>query len=111
MLNLLKFRETADYTASPELAPDEAISGKDAYRAYARHAFPLLERVGSKVIFRGKCGAALIGPEAEKWDEILLVEHESAEQFIAFAQDPDYLKIAGHRTAALVDSRLVPVST
>ena len=51
----------------------------------------------------------MIGPEAEKWDAMLLVQHESAEKFIAFAQDESYLKIAGHRTAALEDSRLLPM--
>jgi len=52
----------------------------------------------------------LIGPEHEAWDAILLVEHESVEKFIAFSQNKDYLKNAGHRTAALEDSRLLPIT-
>jgi len=34
MLNLLKFRAVADYSASPRLAPPTPISGAAAYRLY-----------------------------------------------------------------------------
>ncbi|MEM6700819.1 MAG: DUF1330 domain-containing protein [Bacteroidota bacterium] len=110
MLNLLKFKEIADYSSAPHLAPDSEISGAVAYQLYAKHALPLLEKTGSKTLFYGKCSSFMIGPEAEEWDAMLLVQHESAEKFIAFAQDEAYLKIAGHRTAALEDSRLLPMT-
>ena len=32
MLNLLRFREYADYSASPELAPKNPITGEAAYQ-------------------------------------------------------------------------------
>jgi hypothetical protein len=31
MLNLLRFREIADYSANPELTPAEPISGAEAF--------------------------------------------------------------------------------
>jgi hypothetical protein len=34
MLNLLRFRDWADHTDSPEAAPPNLISGKDAYDRY-----------------------------------------------------------------------------
>jgi len=109
MLNLLKFKAIADYSDLPHLAPQSEISGAEAYQLYAKHTLPLLEKAGSKTLFYGKCSPFMIGPEAEKWDAILLVQHESAEKFIAFAQEETYLKTAGHRTAALEDSRLLPI--
>ncbi|MEM9885586.1 MAG: DUF1330 domain-containing protein [Bacteroidota bacterium] len=109
MLNLLKFKEKADYSISPELAPANEISGEAAYQTYAKHALPLLEKAGSKTLFYGTCSPFLIGPSTEAWDAMLLVEHESAEAFVAFSQDKAYLKIVGHRTAALEDSRLLPI--
>ena len=109
MLNLLKYREVADYTASPELAPAEAISGEEAYRHYMKHTTPLIQKAGSSVIYAGKASAPLIGPVDEDWDLMLLVKHKSVEAFLAFASDPEYLKTAGHRTAALADSRLIPI--
>lgn len=109
MLNLLRFRDTADYSAHPELAPDSPISGAEAYKRYARHAMPLLERAGSEVLFSGSAGAHLIGPTEERWDMVLLVRHPSAQEFLAFASDEEYLAGLGHRTAALEDSRLLPI--
>lgn len=41
MLNLLRFRAAADYSASPELAPETPISGAEAYCRYIAHAMPI----------------------------------------------------------------------
>jgi len=109
MLNLLRFRETADYSASPELKPDAPISGREAYRLYMRHTVPFLKAAGGELTFTGTASAFLIGPPEERWDGVLLVRQRSKEDFMAFAQNEDYQKIIGHRTAALLDSRLLPM--
>ena len=109
MLNLLRFRDTADYSASPELAADIPISGKAAYQLYIDHTLPFLQAAGGEVLFMGKGGAFLIGPETARWDEVLLVRHASVDRFMAFARNKAYLKGIGHRTAALEDSRLLPI--
>lgn len=110
MLNLLKFRATADYTDLDELKPTKEISGEEAYQLYMESTLPELEKAGSRIIYFGKSRNFLIGPELEKWDAVLLVEHESVLKFMEFTQNPDYLKKAGHRTAALEDSRLLPTN-
>ena len=110
MLNLLKFRAVADYGASPALAPKSNITGEAAYTQYANHILPLLAEAGSEVLFYGKASAYLIGPKAEGWDAVLLVRHASKAAFLAFANDPTYQVGAGHRTAALADSRLLPIT-
>lgn len=108
MLNLLKFKEEADYSNFEELRPASKISGEEAYKLYMKATLPILLKAGGRVIYSGKCGSFLIGPEAEQWDLILLVEQESVAKFMAFAKDEEYLKTMGHRTAALQDSRLLP---
>ena len=110
MLNLLRFREVADYSKHPDLAPSSPISGEEAYARYAAHAQPFLEEVGSEVLFRGKGGPYLIGPADGRWDLVLLVRHPSAQDFLSFASNKKYLAGIGHRTAALADSRLLPIS-
>ncbi len=110
MLNLLKYKEIADYSNLQDIAPATTISGAEAYQLYIDHTLPFLKEAGSEVIFWGKAGAFLIGPQDEYWDAAMLVKHKSADKFIAFAQNQDYLKIAGHRTAALTDSRLLPIT-
>lgn len=51
MLNLLRFREIADYSAFPALAPPEPISGSAAYDRYVRHTIPFLTAGGGSVTF------------------------------------------------------------
>lgn len=109
MLNLLRYREVADYSAHPDLAPQSPISGRDAYAIYAAHTLPLLSAAGGEVLFTGSSMPFLIGPADESWDAVLLVRHQSAEVFLSFAQNEEYLAGVGHRTAALADSRLMPI--
>lgn len=109
MLNLLRFRETADYSGSPELKPSEPISGKEAYQLYIEHTRPFLARSGGEILLMGEGGEFLIGPANETWDAVLLVKQKSVDSFIAFESDREYMKGIGHRTAALADSRLLPI--
>lgn len=109
MLNLLRYRATADYSATPHLAPGEPISGEAAYRRYMDHTLPHLERSGGRLVFFGRGGAFLIGPSDERWDAVMLVEQASPAAFLQFASNPAYLAGIGHRTAALEDSRLLPL--
>jgi uncharacterized protein (DUF1330 family) len=109
MLNLLRYRALADYSSSPDLAPTEPITGEAAYRLYMEHTQPFLERSGGEVLFHGSAGGFLIGPSDERWDAALLIRQASATSFLAFASDQEYLRGIGHRTAALADSRLLPL--
>jgi uncharacterized protein (DUF1330 family) len=109
MLNLLRFRPVADYSATPHLAPRAPISGAAAYQLYVEHTLPYLEKSGGKVIFLGKGGSFLIGPSSERWDAAMLVRQHSVGAFMEFASNPDYLAGIGHRLAALEDSRLLPL--
>ena len=109
MLNLLRFREYADYSASPELAPAESVSGAAAYQRYIEHTLPHLQQSGGELLFLGSGGHFLIGPPEERWDAAMLVRQNSVADFLAFASNTEYLAGIGHRTAALEDSRLLPL--
>ncbi len=73
------------------------------------HTLPFLEAAGGEVLYSGNGGDFLIGPTGKGWDQVLLVRHKSIQAFMTFAGDKDYLAGAGHRTAALQDSRLLPL--
>jgi len=109
MLNLLKFRDIADYSQAPDMAPDTPISGAAAYDLYAAGIAPLLAASGGEVLFEGAGGDWFIGPEGDGWDRVLLVRQASVAAFLSFAQNPDAQRIGQHRTAALSDSRLLPM--
>ena len=109
MLNLLLFRDVADYSANPELEPAQPISGEEAFQKYIEHTLPYLKASGGDLVFLGKGGPFLIGPQEEQWDLVMLVRQKSLEDFMAFASNQEYLAGMGHRTAALKDSRLLPI--
>jgi uncharacterized protein (DUF1330 family) len=109
MLNLLRYRAMADYTATPGLAPAEPITGEAAYRLYMDHTMPHLHKSGGKLLFFGRGGHFLVGPGSERWDAAMLVQQSSAAAFMEFASNAAYLVGMGHRTAALEDSRLLPL--
>lgn len=109
MLNLLRFRETADYSADPALAPAVPIRGAAAFDLYVAHTLPFLEQSGGSLLALYDGGPFLIGPEAERWDRVMLVRQSSLASFMAFASNPAYLAGLSHRTAAIEDSRLLPM--
>lgn len=109
MLNLLKFRELADYSAFPDLAPENPLSGREAFQRYIDHTLPFLHGSGGGIEFLGEGGKFFVGPQDERWDLVMLIRQDSLNSFIAFATNEAYLAGVGHRTAALEDSRLLPL--
>ncbi|MBK5109865.1 MAG: DUF1330 domain-containing protein [Thermoleophilia bacterium] len=100
MINLLRFKDAAD-------GIDAGVSGAEAYGRYGTAAAPFLEKAGGRVLVAAACEDSIIGPEALEWDMLIVVEYPSREAFVGMVSDPGYLEITAHRTAALVDSRLV----
>lgn len=110
MLNLLRFREVADYTDHPELEPKAPISGAEAFNLYIEHTLPFLLESGGDMMFLGHGGAFLIGPEEERWDLVMMIRQSSTQSFLAFSSNEAYMAGIGHRTAAIEDSRLLPMT-
>ncbi len=109
MLNLVRVRDVADYSATPELTPPAPVSGQEAYRRYIEHTRPFLTASGGQLMFEATGGHNFIGPPDERWDVVLLVQQASLADFFAFAGNDAYLAGIGHRTAAVEDSRLIPL--
>ena len=77
---------------------------------YIEKTMPHLEKSGGNLTFLGVGGPYLIGPADEHWDVAMLVSQNSVADFIAFASNEEYMRDAiGHRTAAVEDSRLLPL--
>ena len=109
MLNMLRFKDTADYSANPELAPEKPISGREAFQKYIDHTLPFLKASGGELLLLGSGGRFFIGPQDEQWDLVMLVKQSSLASFMAFASNNEYLAGMGHRSAAVSDSRLLPI--
>ncbi|MEM7157546.1 MAG: DUF1330 domain-containing protein [Myxococcota bacterium] len=104
MLNLLRFREQAQYPSGSEHAP---CSGAQAYARYGAHALPAVKAAGGEVVFRGRAVAFPVALPGERWDEVLLVRYPSIAAFFGMVMAPDYQAESIHRTAALLDARLI----
>ena len=101
MLNLVKVFSTVEY-------PDgEVVSGVEAYKRYGRLSYPVFEKLGGKIIWRGEMLLSLIGPSDEKWDFCFIAEYPSAEAFVSRVKDPDYREAMKHRQISVKDSRLI----
>ena len=108
ILSLVRFKEIADYTRHPELNGETEVTGREAFQRYIDQALPLINR-GGDVLFSGEGGELLVGPPNEKWDWVMLFKQHSLSFLMAMEGDPQYKSIAGHKEAALEDSRLLPL--
>ncbi|TFW07145.1 DUF1330 domain-containing protein [Oxalobacteraceae bacterium OM1] len=104
MLNLLRFREQADYR--PEQG-QPSRTGREAYAVYGREIEPYLREAGGQVVWEGAAHHVFIGVPGERWDEVLLVRYPSRDAFLSMLKSPGYQAITFHRTAALEDARLI----
>jgi uncharacterized protein (DUF1330 family) len=104
MINLLRFRDRANYPAG---SGNEPVTGRQAYERYSQLTLPHLIKVGGRLIWRADARACLIAPAGEHWDEALLVEYPSRSAFERMITNTDYQAGTIHRTAALEDSRLI----
>ena len=109
MLNMLRLKEIADYSATPELMPEKPLSGREAFQLYIEHTLPFLRESGGELLLLGNGGQFFIGPPDERWDVVMLVKQSSLASFMEFASNAEYLAGIGHRAAAILDSRLLPI--
>src|SRR5690349_3081299 len=108
MINLLRYRERATYAPGADAGP---CSGREAYGRYQAGVTPLLAEAGGTVLWFGRARQTVIGPDAERWDDAILVQYPSRRAFLTMVSRPAYQRIAMHRTAALADSRLIATET
>ena len=104
MLNLVRVRGKAEYTDGRK------ASGAEAYAAYGAESGPVFDRLGGRIVWRGRMNHMLIGPAEEQWDYAFIAEYPTADAFIAMLRDPVYREAVKHRTAAVSDSRLIRLS-
>lgn len=106
MLNLVRFRDLANYPGDHVLARD-GLTGAQAYALYGKHSGPVLAKVGGEILWRGGFETMLIGPEDEAWDAVFIARYPTAHAFLAMVSDPDYQVAVVHRQAAVETSRLI----
>ena len=97
MLNLLKFKEKAEY----EDGRETNRTGKEAYSIYGQEVIEHLEKVGAKLIFQGRVNRLMLGEVEELWDSVALAKYPSRKAMLEMMLDSDYQKSEEHRSAGL----------
>jgi uncharacterized protein (DUF1330 family) len=100
MVNLLRFKPRAD-------APDQVMSGEEAYRRYAQPMQAFVKSHGGRLLWVGRVDSQVIGTGGEGFHLIALVEYPSRQAFLAIATDPHVAEIGVHRAAGLESQWLI----
>jgi uncharacterized protein (DUF1330 family) len=93
----------------PEDHPDRDLkrTGLEAYRAYGRESAPVFKRVGGQQIWAGRPDLVVTGPQIEAWDLAFIAAYPSGGAFLEMVTDPVYRIVVQHRSAGVLDSRLI----
>ena len=97
MVNLLKFKDTAEY----EDGRDTDLTGAAAYARYGAAVIPLLAEHGGRIVFSGAISWLMLGQADDMWDQVAVAEYPNRAALVAMTTSPAYAEIAVHRTAGL----------
>ncbi len=100
MVNLMKYREIADYGDDGE----STISGRDADDLYA--PFEVLADIGAEVVFFGDVEAQLLG-DSPTWDRIGVVKYPTRRSFVEMNSRPDFQKKHVHKDAGMQETIVI----
>lgn len=106
MVNLLKFRDRAEYPSDYDGAESTEVSGEEAYGRYAANTMPHVAKRQGRLVLLGVADEAVIGTIGD-WDQVAIVEYPDRTAFIDMGRDPDYLAGTVHRTAGLERTAII----
>lgn len=104
MVNLLKFRDRAEY---PDGRDAGGLSGRDAYGLYGAVAMKKIAEVGGRFLWGTPCEMTFVGDGRDDWDMIAIVYYPSRAAFLRMVAMPDYLEASEHRRAGLARTALI----
>lgn len=106
MLNLIKFREWADYPPGHS-HHGQRLTGREAYAIYRDGFQRLVADDGAAMVWEAPIECVVTGPEGE-WDEAFVMGYPDSATFLAMVKNAEYVRdVVPHRTAAVADSRLI----
>ena len=97
MVNLLKFRDKAEYADGRETS----LTGAEAYALYSKGVVACLEKVGGYLGFGAQVERLMLGEVEEMWDMVALAVYPSRQAMLEMIQLPEYQAIHVHRDAGL----------
>ena len=106
MLNLLKFKEKAEY----EDGRETDLTGKEAYSIYGKEVVEHLKKVGANGVLSGKVSRLMIGEAEDLWDSVGIARYPSRKAMFKMATSDEYIESEKHRTAGLAGQLNIEVT-
>ncbi len=103
MVNLLKFKDVAEYPDGRECV----LTGADAYDKYMDAVRKVLPEIGARVVYEGSIGFLALGQVEEPWDKVLLIEYPSLAALAALGTYEVVQAALTHRQAGLAGQLLM----
>ena len=97
MLNMLKFKEKAEYADGRETD----LSGAEAYALYGAEVSKILVKLGGGGMFNARVERLMLGEVEELWDAVAIAMYPSRQAMIDMIQSAEYQAIHHHRDAGL----------
>ena len=97
MLNLLKFKDEAEYADGRETD----LSGAQAYAIYGQEVVAHLQKVGGAPMFSVGVERLMLGEVEELWDSAAIAMYPSRKAMLEMLMSPEYQASALHREAGL----------
>ncbi len=97
MLNLLKFKDNAEYPDGQETD----LSGAEAYALYGAEVSKILINLGGGGMFNAKVERLMLGEVEDLWDMVAIAMYPSRQAMMDMMQSKEYQAIHHHRDAGL----------
>ena len=97
MVNLLKFKEKAEY----EDGRATELTGAEAYMLYGAAVSELLTQLGGGAMFTARVTRLMLGEVEELWDVVSIATYPSRQAMVEMIQSEKYQEIHVHRDAGL----------
>ena len=97
MVNLLKFKEKAEY----EDGRETDLTGRQAYQLYGMGVAGLLPEYGARIFFMADVTFLSLGQVEDLWDEIAIAVYPNRNALFRMSTSQEWQDLAVHRAAGL----------
>ena len=97
MVNLLKFKDRAEYADGRETN----LTGYEAYQIYGRGVSKLLADYGGALFFAADVTFLSLGQVEDLWDEVAIASYPNRAALLAMSTSPEWQALSVHRAAGL----------
>ncbi|MEO1100667.1 MAG: DUF1330 domain-containing protein [Pseudomonadota bacterium] len=97
MVNLLKFKDTAEY----EDGRETDMTGREAYNIYGAAVGKIMQDYGGQLVFVADTTFLSLGQVEELWDEVAIVAYPDRASLLNMSMSAEWQEASVHRTAGL----------